>query len=470
MRVAIVGGGVSGLSAAYRVRQELGERAEVLLFEQSSRLGGKLCTVDLAGCGFDLGAEAFLARRPEILDLATELGIRDEVVHPSGASAVIRAGGAARAIPRNTVLGVPTSAASVEDVLSAAGVAAVRAEALLPPLRWDGSDISVGTLLRERVGDEVVDRLVDPLLGGVYAGGADALGVRATMPALAAALDAGAETVTEAAMVASMPADTERAAPGPVFGAFRAGYQRLLERLRQEAGPREFRDHTVRELSRDGAQWRLKAGSAADSDEFEVDAVVLAVPAPAARRLVGTVAPGAADRLAEVPLASMIVVGMALPAGTALPKNSGVLIASGERHADGTPFTAKAFTLSGNKWPHLRGAADEVLLRASVGRSAAGPELQLSDDQVVRRVRADLAELTGTDIAPVESTVLRWGGGLPQYGVGHGELVAAVRAELNRLPGLELAGAMLDGVGVPACAGTGQAAARAIAAELNTST
>ncbi|GAB3700654.1 protoporphyrinogen oxidase [Saccharopolyspora tripterygii] len=468
-RVAVVGGGVAGLAAAHRLRRELGADAEIVLVEQTSRLGGKLRTVELAGRAYDLGAEAFLARRPEVLDLAEELGVRAEVVHPAGAAATVRAGGRSHRLPGGTVMGVPADAESVAGVLSETGVAAVRAESSLPRIEWDGADVSVGELLRARVGDEVVDRLVEPLLGGVYAGDANRLGLRATVPALAKALDDGAGWITEAVR-ASLPTP-KPGAPQPVFGAFQGGYRELLDRLLIAADAEVRLGLPVRALTRTERGWRLEIGSAPAPEHLDADAVVLAVPAPAARKLLQGPVPGAAAKLVDVELASMAVVGLALPPGTELPEHegtpaSGALIARGERHGSGTPFTAKAFTFSSTKWPHLRGAGGEVLLRGSVGRFGETEDLRLDDEELLTRVRADLAELTGITAEPVDSAVLRWGGGLPQYGVGHPELVAEVEREVAGVAGLAIAGAALHGVGVPACVGTGEAAATSITRDL----
>jgi protoporphyrinogen/coproporphyrinogen III oxidase len=470
-RVAVVGGGIAGLSAAHRLRTELGPDAEIVLLEQTGRLGGKLRTVELAGTPYDLGAEAFLARRPEVLRLAGELGVETEVVHPAGARATVRAGGRTRHLPVGTVMGVPAEADSVADVLSDDGLAAVRAEAGLPPIDLGGADASVGGLLRARVGDEVVDRLVEPLLGGVYAGDADRLGLRATIPALAAALDAGAPSIAEAVHSALPAPPARNTSPKPVFGAFRGGYRQLIDRLLLAADAQIRLGLPVRALTRAGSGWRLEIGAAPAPEHLEADAVVLAVPAPAARRLLADPVPGASALLAEVELASMAVIGLAFPAGTSLPEHDGVaasgtLIARGERHADGTPFTAKAFTYSGNKWSHLRGANGEVLVRGSIGRFGETAELQREDVELLRGVRADLAELTGITAEPVDSVVLRWGGGLPQYGVDHLELVAGVERAVAEVPGLAIAGAVLHGVGVPACVATGEAAASAITRDL----
>jgi len=213
VRVAVVGGGVSGLAAAHRLRTLLGPAAEVVVLEQRDRLGGVLRTVDLAGVPYDVGAEAFLWRRPEARALLDELGLADEVVHPAGAAPSVRAGGGTVPLPPGTLLGVPTSGARLDGVLSPAGTAVARAERDRPLAWTPGGDVALGGLLRERFGDELADRLADPLLGGVYAGRVDELGLRATLPAVAAALDAGAPSLTAAAdRATAVPAS--RAASG----------------------------------------------------------------------------------------------------------------------------------------------------------------------------------------------------------------------------------------------------------------
>jgi protoporphyrinogen/coproporphyrinogen III oxidase len=468
-RVAVVGGGISGLTAAHRLRTLLGPAAEVVVLEQRDRVGGVLRTVDLAGVPYDVGAEAFLWRRPELRELLDELGLAGEVVHPAGAAASVRAGGVTVPLPTGTLLGVPTSAARLDGVLSAAGSAAARAERDRP-IDWaTGGDVALGGLLRERFGDELADRLADPLLGGVYAGRVDALGLRATVPALAAALDAGAPSVTAAADRATAPPS---ASPGsvhgelrvpaqpPVFGALRGGYAVLVDALATGVDVRL--STTVRALNRLAGGWRLVLGP--DQGVLDVDAVVLAVPAPAVARLLAEVVPTVTTAAGEIELASSVVVALAYREGdaTRLPATSGVLVAAGE------PVSIKAATHSSRKWPHLTASATDglVRLRASLGRFGEEATLQVDDAELVARARADLATLTGITAAPVAVHVQRWGGGLPQYGVGHVDRVRTIDDAVAGVPGLAVAGAALHGVGVPACVGTARAAAERVAEQL----
>jgi oxygen-dependent protoporphyrinogen oxidase len=450
-RVAVVGAGVSGLAAAHRLRALLGPAASITVLDQRDRIGGVLHTVDLAGVPYDVGAEAFLARRPEVPALLAELGLSGELVHPTAASATVRAAGRTQPLPGGTLLGVPTSAARLGGLLSPAGAALLAAEPDRP-LHWEpGGDVALGGLLRDRFGDELPDRLADPLLGGVYAGRVDTLGLRATIPALAAALDAGAASLTAAADKATAGAPAPGAG-GPVFGAVRGGYTRLIGALAAASGADIRLRTTVRAVERRPAGWRLVLGPTTAPEALDVDAVVLAVPAPALARLLAPVAPGASAAAAGVELASSAVIALAYRAGDAptLPTTSGALIASDE------PLAVKGVTHSTNKWPHL-GPDGLVRLRASIGRFGEAASLQVDDAELVARVRADLAVLAGITAAPVAAHVQRWGGGLPQYGVGHLDRVAAIEGGLP--DGLAVAGSVLHGVGVPACIGTGQKAA-----------
>lgn len=459
--VAVVGGGLSGLAAAYRLRVLLGPSVRITVVEQSSSLGGKLRTVELAGTPFDVGAEAFLVRRPEATELITELGLLVDLVHPAGNPSTIRAGGRTVRLPGRTVFGIPGAAETVRPVLSPSAFAAVAAEPTLPPIRLPAEDVSVGGLLRDRCGPELAARLVDPLLGGVYAGRADGLGLRATMPAIASALDAGVGSLLAAAN-ATLPRPSAAGQPvPPVFGTLRSGMSTLVERLERGSAAEVRLGLPVRDLSRTATGFRLEIGTAPSPDFLDVDGIVLAVPPPAARRLLAGLAPEASAAFGRIELASTALVALALPAEVDLPSASGVLIASGERHAAGTPFTAKAFTFSSRKWDHL--GAGAVFVRGSVGRFGATTQLQVEDAELVHAVRKDLAELTGVTAVPVDVAVTRWGGALPQYGVGHLDLVGRIERAMSTVPGVAVAGAALRGVGIPACIATGHAAASQVA-------
>ncbi|MFE3292464.1 protoporphyrinogen oxidase, partial [Rhodococcus sp. NPDC059234] len=269
----------------------------------------------------------------------------------------------------------------------------------------------------------------------------DTAGVRATVPALAAALDAGAPSLTEAVRRA-LPAPST----APVFGTLRAGYGVLLDALKAASRAEIISAATASDIRRSGGRWNVDPVG-------EVDGVILAVPADRAAELLAGPAPAAAAQAARIPLASSVVVALALPREAALPENSGILVATGENLA------AKAFTLSSRKWPHL--ARREVLLaRASFGRFGDAALVDADDEQLITLARADLATVTGVTDEPVQAAVARWHGGLPQYRAGHLDVVAAFDAEIAQVDGLEVAGSMLRGVGVPACVASATVAAQ----------
>ncbi len=445
MRVAVVGAGISGLVAAYRLRAALGAELELVLVERRERIGGTLHTGVLAGGPVDLGAEAFVGRRPEIPALLRELGLADQLVHPSGRRPLIWAGGAAHPMPAGTLMGIPAHANSLAGLVDEATLRQIAAEPDRP-LHWtSGDDVSVADLVAERFGAQVVSRSVEPLLGGVYAGLANSIGVRSALPGLAAALDAGAPNLT-AAVSRALPPPSD----APVFGGIRDGYRVLLDALLAAADPELDVDTTAADLTRTSHGWRLEPVG-------ECDAVVLATPAPVTADLLATSLPEAARAAARIELSSSAVVALALPADTPLPENSGILIATGES------LRAKAFTLSSRKWPHLADR-DVAIVRASFGRFGDDSLLALSDTELVTAATEDLATVTGISIRPVASAVQRWRSGLPQYAPGHTEIVSAIESAVAATPGLAVAGAYLHGVGVPACAASGTAAAEQILA------
>jgi oxygen-dependent protoporphyrinogen oxidase len=274
MHVAVVGGGISGLAAAWRLGAAL-PGADVVVYEGAPDVGGKLRLGSVAGIPVDVGAEAMLARRPEGLTLAREAGLADAVVAPLTTAAAIRAGGAVHPMPARTMLGIPADAAAVRasGVLSEAALRRIVAEPSGPPLPPLTADTAVGTLVRDRLGNEVVDRLVDPLLGGVYAGRADELSLRATMPALAAHLAGGGSLVAAAAAVA----DTGTRAPSgePVFASLAGGLGTLPRALVSSGRFRVRTSATVRSITRTADGFRLVVGAVPVAEAVDADAVVV---------------------------------------------------------------------------------------------------------------------------------------------------------------------------------------------------
>ena len=453
MRVAVVGGGIAGLAAAVRIRDRAPADTEIIIYEQSGRLGGKLRTGELAGTPVERGAESFLVGGAEggesaAVQFVRRLGLGARLVHPSAIPAALAIGGTLQPVPPGTLVGVPGDLSSLGAVARpAAGADRDRGCPLLGP----GADVAVGALVRERYGDEIADRLVDPMLGGVYAGRADRLSLATTMPTLARAARtehtlAGAVRAAQAAAVRT---------PGrPVFGAVEGGMTQLVAAAAGASGARISLGLPVREIARTAHGWRLLLGPVPAPQVDDVDAVVLAVPARPAARMLSGVHLSAAAEIEALEYASVALIALALPPGTPLPELSGFLVPPSE----GT--LVKAATFMTRKWPHLGRADGPVIIRASLGRDGEQERLQPPDAVLARTAHAELGQLLGGELPPpAETWVQRWGGGLPQYAPGHLDRVALARTALGDHRGLALAGAAYDGVGIPACVASGERAA-----------
>jgi oxygen-dependent protoporphyrinogen oxidase len=484
--VVIVGGGISGLTAAFFLRDE---PVRVTVLEGSPRLGGKLAVSEVGGVAVDEGAEALLVTRPEGTALIAEAGLADQRAAPGPTSSAIWTLGALRPLPRRQFMGVPSDLAELarSGVLTGDGVARARQDLELPATGRDG-DVSVAGYVGGRLGPEVVDRLVDPLLGGVYAGRSAELSFDATLPALAAAsrryrslaetagslLPAPPTQASAGQAPASGPSAGGTRAGGPVFTTLAGGLGTLPAYLAKASGAEVRTSAMVRELTPAPGGWRLTVGSAAAPEQVDADAVIIAIPARPAQRLLASVpgASAAAAALGSISYASMAIVTLAYPRsafpgpGLAALGWSGYLVPAVDGRA------VKAVTFSSVKWPHLAAAAPAhdpgplEIVRCSVGRIGEEALLQRSDDELAALAAAELAEATGVAGGPAAARVTRWGGALPQYTVGHLDRVAAIRAGVAAQPGLAVCGAAYDGVGIPACVATARSAVSQVLAFL----
>jgi len=435
----VVGGGISGLTAAYRLRVAAGPDASITLFDPADRLGGVLRTEQVGGMSMDVGAEAFITRRPEVTSLLAELGLSGRQVASAGARPLIYSQGRLHPLPTGTLQGIPAQAESVAGLVDAATVAQI-ADEYRRAFSWRPSaDPSVGELVGDRFGAQVVTRSVEPLLTGVYAGSAATIGVRSALPTLAAALDRGARSLTEAVRNA-LPAPQ----PGPVFGALDGGYRVLIDELARRADLR-WAHVGIGRMERAAHGWELIDD---EGGHWSADAVVLAVPAPRLVRLVEQIAPRSAAAARQIGVASTALVALALPGGTPLPDQSGVLVATGEQ------LHTKAITLTSRKWGR-RGNVE--LVRLSYGRFGDTLARSVGDDELLNWSLQDLQQVFSIAADPVDYRVQRWIDAMPQYGPGHADLVAELRAGLP--PTLAVAGGYLDGIGVPACVGSATRAA-----------
>ena len=459
--VVIVGGGIAGLAAAFFLRDE---PVRVTVLEGASGIGGKLSASEVAGVPMDAGAEALLARRPEGIDLITATSLGDSLVPAGVTSSSMYTRGTLRPLPKRQFMGVPADIdeLAATGVVSPEGIERAKAETTPEPTAGDSQDVSVTEYIGRRIGAEVVDRLVDPLLGGVYAGRSEDLSFRATLAPLAASA-AKHDTLTHAAAALIPPPPPagqplkDHQKPKPVFVSLTTGLGALPEVLAKESGAVIRTNAMVRDLERTSSGWRLTVGSAASPEQVEADAVILAVPAVPASRLLSRTDQAASAALGAIPYASMAIITLAFRAGD-FPHDqlgrSGYLVPAVDGRA------VKAATFSTVKWPHLARQGDGVhIVRCSIGRAGEVALLQRDDQDLVTLAAEELGAAIGIGAAPVDSRVTRWGGGLPQYNVGHLDRVARIRAAVAAQPGLAVAGAAYDGVGIPACVATARAAA-----------
>jgi protoporphyrinogen/coproporphyrinogen III oxidase len=454
LRVAVVGGGVTGLTAAYDAAR-VGHG--VVLVDAADRVGGIVRTTPFAGHPVDCAADAFLARVPDAVGLCRELGLGDQLVSPAARQAHLLVRGDLHPFPPGLVLGVPTDLDALRRsaLLSEAGVRRAAEDLDRPGAPLD-HDVSVGALVRDRLGDEVFETLVAPLLSGVNGGDADRLSLDAGAPQLAVAARDGGSLI---AALRRRAADADPSAP--VFHGLTTGTETLTEALRSAAlaqGAEVRLGATATAVSRtaDGG-WRI----ATAAGPLEADAVVLATPTYVTAALVAPVDAGVADALAALEYAPAVMVAVAVPrAGLGRQLDgSGFLVPEGE----GLLMTACSWASS--KWAHLDDP-DVAILRVGAGRHHDRRADDLDDDELVAALLDDLTPVMGLTASPVEVRVSRWARALPQFHPGHLDRVATWRAALaERAPGLHLAGAGYDGLGLPACIRQARSAVAALTTE-----
>lgn len=463
-RVAVIGAGIAGLSAAHALltaRPDL----NVSVYEGSSAVGGKLRAGAVAGLEVDLGAESMLNRRPEGVALAQAVGLEPDLVHPATSSAAVWTRGSLRTLPP-TLMGIPADLGMLArtGILSNAGVGRASLERRLPEPDLS-DDVGVGDLVARRLGRDVRDRLVEPLLGGVYAGRSEEISLHAALPQLVSAVRTygGLLNAARATRTGTRSGDEGQVGEAPVFAGIRGGLARLASATAQSLGRRGARlelDAMVRELIPAPHGWRLVVGPTNATGSVDVDAVVLATPAAAASRLLRNAAPAAAMELGRIEYASLALVTVAVRANDVDVdmRGSGFLVPPVDRRV------IKAATFSSYKWEWLSG--DTVVVRCSVGRHRDERDLQRDDAELVDAAVQDLREATGLRAPLLDAVVTRWGGALPQYAVGHLDRVRVIRRGVDALPHIAICGAALDGVGIPAVIASAQLAATQVLSQL----
>ncbi len=434
--VAVVGAGITGLVAARRLAAT-GTR--VIVLERAERVGGQLEDATVAGHRVDVGAESVFTAAPGPLELVEELGLSDELVGARRATTWIWTRRGLRALPEGFTPAGPSRLGPVlrSRVLSPLGMLRAGLEPLVPAA-GDHGDRSVGEELERRFGREVVDRLVDPLLGGLHAGDVRTLSLEAATPQLAA-LTAKHRSL----LLRRRPAPPA----GPAFVTLTSGMGTVTARLVASAPEVEVRlGAEVTQVERVGGSLQL---SLSGGRTLAVDGVVVATPANIAARLLSEGSPTAAGELGRLRAASVVVTALAYPAAAAevpaIAHGTGILVPSSH------PQLLKAATFLSTKWPH-HAAADQVLIRASAGRAGDDRAIRLDDDRLVAQLHRELADATGLTVAPVDATVRRWPTTMPQLEVGHRARLATIRSALTRdLPGVVVAGAPYHGPGLSSC-------------------
>jgi protoporphyrinogen/coproporphyrinogen III oxidase len=446
LRVAVVGGGIAGLAAAWELVSGP-EPVEVTVFEPGP-LGGRIQTEEFLGHPVDTGADAFIARVPDGVQLAAELGLTDELVAPAARRALILTGGRLHPLPEGLVLGAPARLRPLvtSGILSPAGILRAGLDLVLPKTAWP-EDPTVAELVGRRFGPQVARRLVDPLVGGIHAGSTEDLSAESTAPQLVRAARSHRSLLLG---LRALPAPGE----GPVFLAPRAGMGRLVDRLVEALVARGARIEVIAITDVKGG----KGGPVVLDPVGAFDAAVVATPARVTAALVNGCVPEAAVDLRAIHTASVVLTTLAYR-GTDLAAPDGVsgwLVAREE----GRLMTACSF--GSTKWPHWSDP-DTMVLRVSAGRAGDERVLALSDEDLVDRLQQEVAGALGTTAAPLHWRVSRWREAFPQYQVGHRARVARIESAMGRrLPAVALAGCSLRGSGIPACIASGRQAARAV--------
>ncbi len=447
-RVVIVGGGVAGLTTAYRLTRSDAPPA-VTVLEADDRVGGKIVSVGVGGLDLDAGADSFVARKPWAVDLCSEIGLARELVAPGSSGAWLWTGAGLVRMLRDAAFGIP---GDVGDVLRWPGLSAAgrrrAARDLLIRTRRHADDESLGSLLRRRLGDEATDLGVAPLLAGLFAGDVDRLSTRATFPELER-WESSQGSLIRGSQAARRTAGSEA---GPMFLTLRGGTATLTDRLAQRLGPGAVRAASrVTAIERVGDAYEVLTATGA---RLPADVVIVGTDARAAADLLVDIAPPAAADLASVPYASTAVIFLVYPEGTqpSLPDGTGFVVPRGR-----APMTACTWLSS--KWPR-EAFGTRAVVRCYVGSAGDDDVVDAPDDELVAACERHLAALLPLPDQAEHTGVVRWHRAMPQYEVGHLERVARIRSGLPE--GIFVTGSAYDGVGIPDCVrGAGETATAA---------
>lgn len=462
-QIVILGGGITGLSAAFYVQKLFGEQkrpVSITVIEQSEHLGGKISTLYKEGFIIEKGPDSFLARKRPMIELTRELGLEDQLVptNPQAKKTYILHKGRLHRMPAGLVLGIPTQMLPFwrTNLLSLKGKLRAGLDLLLPR-RKESSDESLGGFLERRLGREVVEHIAEPLLAGIYAGDTHMLSLQATFPQFQAAEQKFGSLIKGMLANRKNPAimiDTPSVAKNSLFLSYKNGLQTIIDGL--VGALKETKLLTGQTAVAINAADRSYQITLANGECVAADGIIVALPAFAAAKLLPQIQ--LVQALAHIPYVSVANVILAFDhrnIGHALD-GSGFLVPRNE----GRFITACTWTSA--KWKHTA-PEDKVLLRCYVGRSGAEGWTTLSDKEIVKLVRSDLQQILGISAEPAFTEVTRLLRSMPQYPVGHLQTIKAARNQLNEtMPEVFLAGAAYQGVGLPDCIQQGKEAAQQV--------
>lgn len=458
-RVAIIGGGISGLAAAFALeeRRRAGESLGYVVYEASPRFGGVLVTELVDGCLVEAGPDSFLTEKPWAANLCRRLGMEDQLIgsNDAGRKTYILVKGKLTPLPDGLMFMVPTSLTpAMLSPLFSPGTKLRMVREWRFSRRKSNGDESVAALVERHYGAEMVDRVADPLLSGVYGGEASQLSVRAVLPRFA---DMEAKYGSLArGMIAARKNRKQPDSEPPIFTSLKNGMQQLPEAIMAQLSAEALHPNSsVQAIQRQDRGWVVSAGYA--SDHF--DAVIVATPAPAAALLLEMASVDLAAALSAIQYSSSVTVALGYGADVrdSLPPGFGFLVP----RIEGKRLLATTFVQ--NKFPY-RTADDRALLRCFLGGTRDQLVLELTDDEIIGIVREELRQILGLADEPLFVRVSRWRGAMAQYTVGHLERIERIEFLRKQLPGLSLAGNAYSGIGVPDCVRSGEAAAAEVLA------
>ncbi len=458
-RIAIIGGGISGLSAAFALEEErrAGAPLEYVLFERAERLGGVLVTERVDGCVVEAGPDSFLTEKPWAADLCRQVGLAGELIGSNDAQrkTYILVKGKLVVIPDGLMFMVPTKILpTIFSPLFSLGTKIRMAREWFHPPHQAGGDETVAAMVERHYGAEMVDRLADPLLSGIYGGQAAHLSVRSVLPRFAE-MEAKHGSLGRAMLAARRR--LSQASQRPLFTSLKHGMQQMVDAVVARLLVECLRlNAPVQSLQPEAGGWVVSAGY--QSDHF--DAVIVAVPTLNAAALLHPAAPALAAELSGITYTSSVTVTLGYDESvrSRLPPGFGFLVPRSE----GKRMLAATFVH--NKFPH-RAPEDRALVRCFLGGAGAETALLLSDDEILRTVRDELRQIIGLTAEPRFARISKWKDAMAQYGVGHLERLDRIERLCQQLPGLALAGNGYRGIGVPDCVRSGRdAAAQALAA------